>query len=223
LCWIFKNGNKKTKECYIVRNLRITMIRHAKTDKVKPDANRRIVPEGESQAKRRRGLMGNPKFDFVIGSPLERTWQTARIIAGDENIPIVVIPALTINDDDEDVDVLNGVGDRIGYADLRTYWHQSSDAERIALINLGQRAWEAIVSAVIEEVGKRHLRADDDFDVLILGHAILLGFVILAAYNYDDMDALPPDEMLDIDFQECEGASFSWSGADCTDMKMLVG
>lgn len=188
--------------------IRITFVRHANTGKAEKDEDRRITPEGEHQASRRRELLGNPSFNKALVSPLERTAQTARLIAG-SNVQMESIRAL-FTDDDPAKDIINAMFGKLKYSSLRTYHDQSEPADWLALQDYAART--------IEKIGNHIPNDAEDFHLLVVGHA-----VIVPAYGLATVEGCEEFAkiFLDINLGECEGYTLHlnrWTGVTKIDV-----
>jgi broad specificity phosphatase PhoE len=184
-----------------MRDVNIYLFRHGQADKNKPDSARTLTEEGKMQAVKMREKMGNPNFELGLFSPMPRTLETLKILAGGN---ITTFEVSELNCDLNDDDIVIKEFKKLGNASTKAYL-EKSPAEVIEwLKQFGRDAADAIDLEIYQE-GSR--------DVLVVGHAILLGFIILDLFPDVDTDKLV--------FEECEGIKLMFDSYGSCEMEML--
>jgi broad specificity phosphatase PhoE len=149
-------------------SIRITFLRHGKADTTLPD--HRLHPlseEGAEQARQRRKMLGNPKYDLVLHSALCRTTKTAMIVAGlEEGDETFVIKSLFREDSDPRIAAINKVFDELGHAPLEKYKERIKEELESLAVEMKADVWNWIVGAFC--------CGDQIRNVLIVGHGVFL-------------------------------------------------
>ncbi len=185
----------------------ISFFRHGRTDKAQPDSARRLTDEGKAQAARHRLKLGDPSFRVGYVSPLQRTHETLEILSGGSCVRVETVNELVHDTSTDSGKLIEAAFEKLGYASIADYLNKSDDATKAALVEYGERAWNALKTKM----------GSSRENTIVVGHAVLLGLLIMAAYPN-----APIEEIYALNFGECEGAklSFDETGA-CIDMKKL--
>lgn len=185
----------------------ISFFRHGKTDKAQPDSARRLTDEGKMQAARRRHKLGDPSFHTGYASPLQRTHETLEILSGGNCVRVKTVNELLHDTSTDSGKLIDAAFEKLGYASIADYLNKSDDATKAALVEYGERAWNAL---------KTKMGSSRENDIVV-GHAVLLGLLIMAAHPN-----APTEEIYTLNFGECEGIKLSFDEAGvCVDMEEL--
>ncbi len=172
--------------------------------------------EGVALAKRRREMLTHPRFHVGFCSPFEGPRQALVVLAGGK-ILTGTIPELVHNLDTPEGELIEQVLKEFrgfeGPEDtLGAYLVGTEPATCQILIDFGTKAWNTLVEKLVN-IDSTHV------DVLVVGHPVLLWFLIRAAYPNG------PVKMIEnLCLKGCEGARLTFDNAgNCTSMEMLVG
>lgn len=170
----------------------ITWLCHSKANPAPLDFDRDLSEDGINLAVKRRKSLGDPQFDMVIHSNLERTRQTARIVANiPEEAPTIVVPQLRPVDGDSIGDAITRMYNQIGNASLDAYMSRV----RNELTVMARMAALAIHHHVFYKPSYAKPR-----NVLVVGHAVMTSAVCYETGHHFDVSKLRSSVL-----GECEG------------------
>lgn len=173
----------------------LTILRHSKKDR-----NGNLTTEGEALAKQCRARLGNPHFDAGFCSSLEKTAKTLQIVAGTKAIPMTVLPELLHDTNEFEGQYMEEIFGLLGNVSIAEYLTYGETAREV-FIGFGAKEWLALTKNL-----------GDATDIIVVGHGILLEFMVLAASK---------SASLNMHFNECEGAQLVLENGRCTSIKIL--
>jgi phosphohistidine phosphatase SixA len=144
----------------------ITFLRHGKADRSVPnDRLRPLSTEGIQQARSRREMLNNPKYDLILHSSRRRTRETAILVAGlGADASTIEIPELFYENDSPDGKAFDLAFAQLGHVPLAEYLKLVKDE----LASFARRAWMQISMQIEQAVNSK---ANTRF--LVVGHGIL--------------------------------------------------
>jgi len=168
---------------------RITLLRHGSVQKTFGDNRKHVLSdEGRRQACVCREKLSNPHFDCVLHSPLERTRETARIVAGlEEDEATTVIHPLFYDGTHPGAGTMDAAFRRLHHASLSAYYQLPNVRKHMEALALD--AFELLNI----EINCRNAK-----EVLVVGHCVLL--LALCAVIVDD-----DEPFMSRVLGECEG------------------
>ncbi|MEK7552281.1 MAG: histidine phosphatase family protein [Patescibacteria group bacterium] len=146
-------------------NNKITLLRHGSVEKTFGDHRKHLLSdEGRRQASACREKLGNPRFDCVLHSPLERTRETARIVAGlEEDEATTVIRPLFYDATHPGVGVLDMAFRRLHHDSLSEYYKLPNVRKHMEALAL-----DAFALLDVE------IKCRNAKEILVVGHCVLL-------------------------------------------------
>jgi broad specificity phosphatase PhoE len=166
---------------------------------------------GRTQAQRRRELLGNPHYDVGFCSSMVRTRETLDVLTGTNYLPVISVPELNYRDGIEDRIVKDAIK-KFGNSEDFNFFATKLDVAH-TFLNFGARAWEQILSRLNGFL----LNFEGVADAIVVGHGILLGFVVMAAFPN-----MKPEDVAKLGFNNCEGARLTFNEfGHCVKMEML--
>jgi len=168
---------------------RITLLRHGSVEKTFGDNRKHLLSdEGRRQASACREKLSNPHFDCVLHSPLERTRETARIVAGlEEDEATTVIHPLFYDGTHPGAGTMDAAFRRLHHASLSEYYQLPNVRKHVEALALNA------FTLLDVEISCRNAR-----NILIVGHCVLI--LALCAVIADD-----DEPFMSRVLGECEG------------------
>ena|GEM_PF-7018905 len=148
-----------------------------------------LNPEGKTLAAEVWGQIGAPKPQLGIRSGFERTEQTKIAMVG--QVPTVQVDELFFDLSGHEGKLIKDAFAAIGIAGLQEYRAKVNDETWSAFVSAGQEAWAILLEQI---------KASKAANILIIGHGVMLDFIILAAIP----EAF--NEIGNAGLLECEGA-----------------
>ncbi len=176
--------------------MRVIFLRHSLAEPAylnRDDKQRALSLEGEVLARRRRINLNRPQIDVVLCSGRLRTWQTARIVAGNKNVKAIITPELWHAGGSCD-ERLASMYSELGNSSVSNYM----DQDLHTVMSFGSTGSRAIM--------KRLSRVRDDSTALVVGHGVLLPIICWALLMSEDGEIADTDGL-----NETQGFEFDLS------------